>query len=97
MRADGGHQEKAKGDAAELQMLPQRVSDVGPPDRPRHPHDRRAPASPVHFDPVVAVAVSMVAVAVAVAVPVPVVVVAVGAGGEEQGAARGEEERGFGG
>lgn len=101
VRADGGHQEKAEGDAAELQVLPQRVGDVGPPDRPRHPHDRRAPASPLHVHPAVAVAVSMVPVAMAVPMPVVIVVVmvvvAVGAGGEEQGAARGEEERGSGG
>ena len=94
MRADSGHQEEAKGDAADLQVLPQRVGDVGPPDRPRQPHDRRAPARSVHFHPVVAVPVPVSMVPVAVVV---VVVMAVGAGREWKGARRGEEERGFGG
>lgn len=92
MRADGGHEEKAEGDAADLQVLPQRVGDGSPPDRPREPHDRRTPAPLAHAHPVVAVAVSMVPVAVVVMV----VVVAVGAWGEEQGAAR-KDERGSGG
>lgn len=93
MRAGGSDKEEAEGDAAELQVLPQRVGDVGPPDRPRHPHDRRAPASPVHVHPMVGVPmpVAMVVVVVAVAV---VMVAAVGAGGEGQEATR-EEERGF--
>lgn len=98
MRAGGSDKEEAEGDAAELQVLPQRIGDVGPPDRPRHPHDRRAPASPVHVHPMVGVPmpmpVAMVVVVVVVAVAVVVVVAAVGAGGEGQGATR-EEERGF--
>lgn len=90
MRADGGDEEEAEGDAADLEVLPQRVGDVGPPDRPRQPHDRRAPASPVQVNLVVPVAVAVVVVmaVVMVAVAVP----AVCAGGEEQGRARGEEE-----
>lgn len=93
VRAGGSDKEEAEGDAAELQVLPQRVGDVGPPDRPRHPHDRRAPASPVHVHPMVGVPmpVAMVVVVVAVAV---VMVAAVAAGGEGQEATR-EEERGF--
>lgn len=88
MRAGGGNQEEAEGDAAELQVLPQRVGDVRPTDRLRHPHDRRAPATPVHLRPMMmTVPVAMVVVVVAV------VVIAVGAGGEGQGATR-EEERG---
>ena len=96
MRAGGGDEEEAEGDAADLEVLPQRVGDVGPPDRPRHPHDHRAPASPVHVDPVVAVAVVVMAVVVVVVmmmVAVAVAVTAVRAGGEEQGRARGEGER----
>jgi hypothetical protein len=88
VRAGGGNQEEAEGDAAELQVLPQRVGDVRPTDRLRHPHDRRAPATPVHLRPMMmTVPVAMVVVVVAV------VVIAVGAGGEGQGATR-EEERG---
>lgn len=97
VRAEGGHEEEAEGDAADLQVLPQRVGDVGPPDRPREPHDRRAPASAVRFRPAVPVPVPVVRVAVVMVMVVVVVVVAVGAGGEGEGAARGEEERGFGG
>jgi hypothetical protein len=99
VRAGGGDEEEAEGDAADLKVLPQRVGDVGPPDRPRHPHDRRAPASPVHVDPVVAVAVVVVVMAVVVVMMVMVVmavavaVTAVRAGGKEQGRARGEGER----
>jgi hypothetical protein len=78
-------------------VLPQRVGDVGPPDRPRHPHDRRAAASPAHLRPAVAVPVPVVPVSMMRVPVVMVVVVAVGAGGEEKGAARGEEERGVGG
>lgn len=89
MRARGGDQEEADGDAADLQVLAQRVRDVGPPDRPRHAHDRRAPAScsvAVHAH-LVAIVVEVVAVAVAV------VVIAVGAGREGQRATRAEERR----
>jgi hypothetical protein len=96
VRAGGGDEEEAEGDAAGLEVLPQRVGDVGPPNRPRHPHDRRAPASPVRVHPVVAVAVVVVvvmAVVVVVMVVVTMAVAAVRAGGEEQGRAGGEEER----
>lgn len=93
MRAGGGNQEEAEGDAAELQVLPQRVGDVRPTDRLRHPHDRRAPATPVHLRPMMMIVpVSMVAVAMVVVV-VAVVVIAVGAGREGQRATRAEERR----
>jgi hypothetical protein len=86
VRASSGDEEEAEGDAAEVEVLPQRVGDVGPADRPRHPHDRRAPASPVHVHLVVTVTV-------AVAVVVPVTVAAVRAWGGEKGGSRDEGER----
>lgn len=69
MRAGGGDQEEPERDAAGLEVLPQRVGDVGPPDRPRHPHDRGASAVHVHL-------VVPVAAAMAVTRMVLVVVVA---------------------
>jgi hypothetical protein len=86
VRANGGDQEEAEGDAADLQVLSQRVGDVGPTNRLRHPHDRGAPTSTLHVHPVVVVMV-MVVVVMAVAVA------AVSAGREEQGAPRDEERR----
>lgn len=94
MRASSGDEEEAEGDAAEVEVLPQRVGDVGPADRPRHPHDRRAPASPVHVHLVVTVTVAVaVVVMVVMAVVVPVTVAAVRAWGGEKGGSRDEGER----
>lgn len=76
MRAGRGGEEEAEGDAAELEVLPQRVGKVGPADRPRQPHDGRTPACPVHVHLVVTVAVPVV-VMVVMAVPVVVMVVVV--------------------
>ncbi|TVU08613.1 hypothetical protein EJB05_42022, partial [Eragrostis curvula] len=105
VRAGGDDQKETERDAADLEAVPQRVGDVGPPDRPRHPHDRGAPASAVRVHLVVvvtvAVAVPVVVVVVAVVVMMMAVLVvaaamaAVRAGGEEQRATR-EEERLFG-
>ncbi|KAG8074824.1 hypothetical protein GUJ93_ZPchr0006g42863 [Zizania palustris] len=92
MRASGGEHEEADGDAADLQVLPQCVRDVGPPDRPRHLHDRRAPASSVLLVVVPVAMMMVVVVAMAVAVVV-VVMIAVGSGREGQRAMMREEER----
>ena len=91
MQAGGGRQEEPERDAADLDALPQRVGHAGQPDRPRHPHDRRAPACPVHVQPAVTVAaVPMLLLLVVVAAA------AVRARGEEQGCACEVERRSWG-
>ena len=92
MQAGGGRQEEPERDAADLDALPQRVGHAGQPDRPRRPHDRRAPACPVHVHPapVTVAAVPMLLLVVVVAAA------AVRARGEEQGCACEVERRSWG-
>jgi hypothetical protein len=94
VRAGGGDEEEPERDAAAgMEVLPQRIGGVGPPDRPRHPHDRGAT---VHAHLVVtvaaAVAVTIMVVHVVVVAADVADMAAVRAGGEEQGATH-EEER----
>ncbi|KXG20699.1 hypothetical protein SORBI_3010G240600 [Sorghum bicolor] len=96
VRAGSGHQEEPeRDDAADVEVLTQRVGHAGQPDCPRRPHDRRAPASCSTVRGVfVVVRPAAVTVAVAMAMDVAVVVVvvaAVRARGYEHGTTRAEK------